>query len=209
MNRRSFFALTMLLPLSYKKIYAKSFCSQSDSENKIFEFLKSFEAKTQNVNSLKNTILETLYQKELDAWRKMGFVASGSNYYELNAGKMLMFPLEICHEKLGTLETALLVFEKNSNKEFQKLKTISGLHITAIQNAMNDLVGKYEPGNASDYFLPTSAKVSINPNGYATRNGKMNFIVKISENMPTVETEVVFGEEIVWKKTLKSQKQLS
>ncbi|MFH6992846.1 hypothetical protein [Flavobacterium sp. FlaQc-48] len=193
------------------------FCSSLLAQNSLLDFSHSHNGEEENIlsNFSKSTFSDSLlldpslldcYNKSIVSWEKNGYQPSGNFCYSSKDNNLKMFPMHLHIDSMGKLDDVLLCFGKNSNGEWQFLKSLSGFDLEAITVALNELRIHNTSTDLSHYLFPAPVQ-QLEPYGFTTKKGSVFLKTTLSQNT-SILIIVKEGNTIVYKKEILSKHRL-
>jgi hypothetical protein len=184
-----------------------TFYSLSNSQKEEENILSLFSKSTYSDVFLSDPALLNCYKKASLSWEKTGYKPSGNFCYSSPDNQLKMFPLHLHVNGSVKLDDVLLCFGKNSNGEWNALKSISGFDLEAMTIAMKELKTKNNVADLTHYLFPAPLK-QLNPYSFETKKGSVFLKTQLSSDYTSTKIVVMEGSSIVFQKEVISQHSL-
>ncbi|MDR7208659.1 hypothetical protein [Flavobacterium piscis] len=180
----------------------------SSSDNAEESILSQFSKSAYSDAFLSDSALLECYKSASINWIKTGYEPYGNVCYGSKDGDLKMFPMHLHTGITGKLDDVLLCFGKNSTGEWRTLKPLSGFDLEAITVAMKELKTKNNTVDLTHYLFPSPIQ-QINPYSFETKKGRVFLKTQLSSYQTSTEIVVMEGSNIVFKKEIISQHNLT
>lgn len=184
-----------------------TFGSFIDSDNEDENILSNFSKSTHSDVFLADSALFECYKKASLNLEKTGYQLSGNFCYSSPDNQLKMFPMHL-QANGGKLDDLLLCIGKNSNGEWNSLKSLSGFDLEAIKVAMKELKAKNTTVDLTNYLFPSPVK-QLNPYGFETKRGSVFLKTVLCYDQTSTQIVVKEGSNIVFEKEVISQHSLA
>ncbi|CAD0005936.1 hypothetical protein [Flavobacterium chungangense] len=181
-----------------------TFGSFSDFGNENENILSQFSKSSCTDVFLSDSALLECYKNAAFGLEKTGYKLSGNFCYNSADNQLKMFPMHLLVDGSGKLDDVLLCLGKNSNGEWNSLRSLSGFDLEAISMAMKELSKKNNAADLTQYLLPAPVK-QVNPYGFETKRGSVFLKTHLSDNHTSIEMVVTEGSHVVFQKEIISR----
>lgn len=185
-----------------------TFGSFIDSDNKYENILSNFSKSTHSDVFLADSALFECYKKASQNLEKTGYESSGNFCFSSPDNNLKIFPMHLYINGTGKLDDLLLCIGKNSNGEWNSLKSLSGFDLEAIKVAMKELKAKNNTVDLTNYLFPAPVK-QLNPYGFETKRGSVFLKTQLCYDQTSTQIVVKEGSNIVFEKEVISQHSLA
>lgn len=191
MKRRNFIFCTALSVGSISSAFASAETNTNSVENNLQQYLSAIGANGE-LKFLCDEELEKEFTKKSSSYLKTGYKPYGLQYYFCSDKSIVICPLVLSTDSSGTLDIAVLFFEKSNSNNWTYSNSFSGFHLETIVKVLPKLNQNYSTIQLADLLIPVkSFPGKVLPNTIFTKTGSLHLVVRIEDQKTLVDFSII------------------